>query len=132
MLDLASDGPPQTQAAATQAFQDAVSWLVSKQKANGSFVGNGVQNTNSTGLAASVLIAAGKAKKAARAAEWIDQFQVTNRLVRTTALKPGDLGAIAYDADAFKAGEKKGITRGARYEWRRSTAQAAPALALIG
>lgn len=131
-LDLAFNGPQQTQAAASQAFQDAVSWLVSKQKANGSFVGNGTQNTNSTGLAASVLAAGGKGKKAAKAAEWIQQFQVTKRLVRRTGFEADDLGAVAYDADAFKAGEKKGITRNARYQWRRSTAQAAPALDLIG
>ena len=131
-LDLAFDGPQQTRAAASQAFQDALSWLASKQKADGSFVGNGTRNTNSTGLAASVLAAGGKGRKAARAAEWIQQFQVTKRMVRTAGFKADDLGAVAYDAAAFKAGEKKGITRGARYEWRRATAQAAPALGLIG
>jgi hypothetical protein len=129
---LAFAGPQQTRPAAARAFRDAVSWLVSKQRANGSFVGNGTQNTNSTGLAASVLLAAGKTAKARAAARWIHHFQVTRRLVRATGYTSADLGAIAYDADAFKAGKRKGITRGARYEWRRATAQAAPALDLIG
>jgi hypothetical protein len=123
---------PGLRADAAAASKDAVDWLVGKQKDNGAFVGNGVVNTNSTGLAASALVLAGKNKKATKAARWIDQLRVTRKLVRTTGYKAADLGAIAYNAAAFKTGKKKGITRTARYEWRRATAQAAPALDLLG
>ena len=119
-------GPREQRVAAREALTDAITWLASRQVATGTFKGG--RDTNATGLAASALVAAGKTKKAARAASWIDDFRVTQRAIRTTALRPRDLGAIAYDAVAFERAEAEGITRDTRYQWRRSTAQAAPAL----
>ena len=129
---LAVLGPPSVQDAAAHAAHRAVRWLVAHQKANGSFVGNGVANANSTGLAATVLSVAGKQAKARAAAEWISGLRVTPKLARTTAFRAADVGAIAYNGKALKAGKAHGITRDARYQWRRATAQAAPALAFLG
>lgn len=127
---LAADGPLTVREDARLAFRRAVAWLVSRQVDSGTFAGG--RNTNSTGLAASALILAGKTGRATKAAEWIDRFRVTRRLVRTTAYRAADLGAIAYNAAAFRTGKDDGITRATRYEWRRATAQAAPALDLLG
>ena len=53
---------------------------------------------------------------------------MTGKLVRTTSFRARDLGAIAYDRAAFKDGRASGIARADVYQWRRATAQAAPAL----
>ena len=57
---------------------------------------------------------------------------IDNALVTSSSFKKADKGAIAYSKASFADGKSSGIERGKRYEWRRSTAQAAPALTLIG
>ncbi len=131
-LSSAPSLPNDVRADAAQALTDALAWLSAKQRDDGAFVGNGVANTNSTGLAASAFIIAGREGKARKAAAWIDRLRVTPRLVRTTAFKAADLGAVAYGSAALAKGKTKGMLRADRYEWRRATAQAAPALDLIG
>jgi hypothetical protein len=115
---------PRRQAKAAAA--DAVRWLVTRQVASGTFKGG--RDTNATGLAATALGEAGKKKRAAKAGSWVGKLQVTKKLVRKTKFRARDLGAIAYDAAAFADGRKSGIARADRYQWRRSAAQAAPAL----
>lgn len=107
---------------------DATHWLLRKQADNGSFGDEGVANANSTGLAAQALAEMGKPAAAGRAASWLDRLLVTKRLVRRTAFKAGDRGAVAFTKAALDDGRRKGITRADRYQWRRATAQAAIAL----
>lgn len=123
---LSAAGPVEQRERARESFRDAIAWLVTRQADSGTFLGG--RNTNSTGLAASAFVAADRLNRAKLAARWIDDLRVTKRDIRTTAYRAGDLGAIAYDRTAFERGESRGITRGDRYVWRRSTAQAAPAL----
>lgn len=111
---------------ATAAAADAIRWLVSRQVASGTFKGG--RDANATGLAATALGEAGKRKRAAEAASWVADLQVTSKLVRTTKFRARDLGAIAYNEATFKDGRTSGIARADRYQWRRATAQAAPAL----
>jgi hypothetical protein len=111
---------------AKSAAADAVRWLVTRQVGSGTFKGG--RDTNATGLAATALGEAGKKKRAAEAASWVADLQVTRKLVRTTRFRARDLGAIAYDRTAFADGRSSGIARADRYQWRRATAQAAPAL----
>ncbi len=123
-------GPASERADARKAFKKAVAWLASRQVASGTFAGG--RNSNSTGLAATALGIAGKDVRAAKAAAWVDGLRVTRALVRATKYRPRDLGAVAFDRGALSAGKRDGITRDNRYEWRRATAQAAPALDLLG
>lgn len=111
---------------AKSAAADAVRWLKSRQVDSGTFKGG--RDSNATGLAATALGEAGKKARAARAASWVADLQVTRKLVRTTRFRARDLGAIAYDRAAFADGRSSGIARADRYQWRRATAQAAPAL----
>lgn len=105
----------------------AVAALVAAQAADGSFVGNGVPNSNSTGLAAVVLQRAGRTTEAARAAAWVGRHQVTEA---TGGKLSAEAGAIAYDGAARTEGIEYGIEPETRDQWIRATAQAAPALAL--
>ena len=107
-------------------IHDAVRWLKGRQKDNGSFVGNGEVNSNTTGLAAAVL--AGPAPRAAaKAARWLDRFRVTKRLASDGALG-GEAGAVGYDRKAFRDAVDNGIADNDRDQWRRATAQAAVGL----
>ena len=107
-----------------RSIRDAVAWLKRNQRANGSF-GGGTStadpNTNSTGLAGWALGEAGRCGPAVKAATWVRKLQVTDQVA-------GERGAIAYDKAGFKAATADGITTAARDQWRRATAQAAPAL----
>ena len=104
----------------------AVGYLRSQQAGDGSFSGP-TPNTNTTGLAANALQKAGAADAAARAADWIFDRQVTTDNAEGSQLA-SELGAIAFDEDAFAAGRTDGITATTRDQWRRATAQAALAL----
>lgn len=115
---------PKVQRAATR----AVRWLKHRQRANGSFGGGPTtpgSNTNSTGLAATALGLVGACKPARQAAEWVLALQIP-------AATPGleaQAGAIAYDRGAYDAVVAAGdITIDDQDQWRRATAQAAPAL----
>lgn len=109
-------------------IRSAVQWLLDRQNANGSFTGNGEQNANSTGLAGTVLLQAGENDAANKAAQWLSHRQVTDAKVGGTAFTSDDVGAVAYNKAAFTAGTNDGITDETSDQWRRATAQAAPAL----
>lgn len=110
--------------------EDAADWLTAHQADDGSFVDQGTANTNSTGLAASALAATGRTGAASNAAAWVAGRQVTSAVADGSAL--GDeRGAVAYDTAALTAGERDGIPAELRDQWRRATAQAAPALAFL-
>lgn len=109
-------------------IRDAVSWLSRVQRSNGSFVGNGTPNANSTGLAAWVLRAAGRERPAAKATAWLQRRQVNNDKVVGTGLE-GQGGAVAYNHDAYLAAREDGITQGSvRSEWLVAVSQAIPGL----
>ena len=99
---------------------------MARQLSSGTF--DGGRNTNSTGLAATALAAAGRDGAATKAARWVNRFRVTPAMARQTMLRAADVGAIAFDGAALSRAKKQGLPRGERYVWRRSTAQAAPAL----
>jgi hypothetical protein len=106
-----------------RSIADAVRWLSKKQAKNGSFGGGTsteAPNANSTGLAAWALGSAGACDRAHKAARWLSRLVVSG--------VSGENGAIAYDKAALK-GAKDGIGPvGEEDQFRRTTAQAAPAL----
>lgn len=112
-----------------RALKRAAAWLGQQQRKNGSFVGGtstGSPNTNSTGLAAWALGSVHRCAAAKRAAQWVTRFQVGAE--PSGSKLAGQRGAIAYDRSALKAGRKHGIVVQTQDQWRRATAQAAPAL----
>ena len=118
-------------AALDTALRDAARWLVGEQADNGSFEDGGVPNTNSTGLAAQALAGLDRERAAKRAASWTGALRVTKQLAERTAFKRRDVGAVAFSRAALREGKAEGITRGVRYQWRRSTAQSAGALDIL-
>lgn len=114
------------------AIKDGAAWLKRKQKANGSLGGGRStteSNSNSTGLAASALAGAGACDAARRAARWVSKLQVTGKVAGTPLA--GEKGAIAYARQPLRDAAAHGIGVEQRDQWRRATAQAAPALALL-
>lgn len=107
--------------------RDAVRWLVKRQNDDGSFTGNGVPNANTTGLAGTVL-AGPEPKAAKRAAKWLRKHQVKDS---AGAELSDEVGAVAYDDAALTDATANGITDATRDQFRRATAQAAPALAVL-
>lgn len=108
------------------AIDDATAWLVAQQRKNGALDGGadaGV-NSNSTGLAGWALGEAGVCGKAQQAARWVKKQQAGGRDKALSVEK----GAIAYNRAAFLKGKQDGIDDTRRDQWRRATAQAAPAL----
>ena len=103
----------------------AADWLVTQQQASGAFEGNGTPNTNTTGLAATALVLAGRPNAAERAAVWIARRAVTDQLRSNNPALRAELGAVAYDDQALAAGKRDGIPTELRDQWRRATAQAA-------
>jgi hypothetical protein len=117
-----------------RAVNHAAAWLLKHQADNGSFGGGpttAAANSNSTGLAGWALAVSGHCSAARQAAQWVRARQVDGQLSGTPLA--GERGAIAYDNAAMKAADQDGITTETRDQWRRATAQAAPALrALTG
>ncbi|HQR26635.1 MAG TPA: hypothetical protein PLP61_06295 [Nocardioides sp.] len=114
------------------ALREATAWLTDHQRRNGSFGGGTsteASNANSTGLAAWALAARGACRPAVDAATWVRGLQV--RRVRASSPLATQKGAIAYDAAAYTKGLRRGITKATRDQWRRTTAQAAPAMRLL-
>jgi hypothetical protein len=97
---------------ATAAALHGATWLKRHQNGNGSFTGNGVRNTNSTGLAAQALRAVGRNKAADKAVMWIRSLQVM------CGGLPTNRGKIRYAKTA--SGDPI-----------RATSQAVPALAAV-
>jgi hypothetical protein len=115
-------------AAVDAAIARAVAWLGATQKADGSFVGSPFTpdpNTNSTGLAASALAAAGTCEQAGRAAEWVSSLQVGPQA--SASPLAGEEGALAYDRAALDSAAANGIGA-ARDQWWRATVQAVAGL----
>ena len=113
------------------AVRDTAAWLRRVQRADGAFGGVGPTsgvNTNSTGLAAQALTAAGRDRAAAAAQDWIARLQLTRARTKGSPARK-DLGAVAYNRADFKAARENGITRQTRDIWRRSTPQAISGLA---
>jgi hypothetical protein len=113
------------------AIDNAVDWLVGHQRANGSFSDDGraksPANANSTGLAGWALGEARAARPAAKAATWLRNLQVPAANPCARRLRT-DVGAIAYDAAAYRKGQRKGISVELQDQWRRASSQALPAL----
>jgi len=108
-----------------RAVKDAGEFLLRQQAGNGSFGGRGLTagaNTNSTGLAAQALAAAGRDRAAARAGRWVAGLQLTRRNTAGTPARR-DVGAVAYNRADFRQARDEGITRNKRDTWRRSTPQ---------
>ena len=109
-----------------EALRRAQGWLVEQQDADGSLVaepgaGDPVSSSNSTGLAGWVLGRLGACEEAARAARWLAAVQV--------AEGEREAGAVAYSQEALASLPPSGrIAVPERDQWRRATAQAAPAL----
>lgn len=111
-------------------IDDALAWLVSVQRADGSFLGSGdtaVPNANSTGLAGWALGDNARASAAYGAAVWLRQHQADDFGPCTTGLT-GATGTIAYDDAALAEGRSAGIVTETEDQFRRATAQALPAL----
>lgn len=122
---VAKDGTP----SAEDAARKGADWLESIQHADGSFGGSGPTaeaNTNSTGLAAAALIAAGRLEAAEHAARYVASMQLT-----ATGAASAERGAIAYNGAARDDANAAGIGTAQRDQWRRATAQALLALAKV-
>ncbi|WP_151081599.1 hypothetical protein [Nocardioides cynanchi] len=112
-----------------QALADATRWLKRQQGANGALHGGASTdpvNSNTTGLAGWAFRTEGACSRARRAATWVLDLQVSGDVSGTPLA--GERGAVAYDRAAFAAARQDGITKATRDQWRRATAQAAPAL----
>jgi hypothetical protein len=118
---------PHHSRAVNRAIDNATDWLVGHQERNGSFGGGPATeapNTNSTGLAAWALGSAGACRVAQDAADWVYGLQLTS--------VKRENGAIAYDKAAYQAANAAdGIDESSRDQYRRATAQAAPALVYV-
>lgn len=113
-----------------RAVGKAEAWLLSRQKADGSFNGGAstaYSNTNSTGLAGWALGELGDVDAATNAAIWLRRHQVQTVTGCTDQLAT-HVGAIAYDDAALTSGRTAGIPANKQYQWRLGSAQALPAL----
>ena len=97
---------------ALAAAESAGRWLARQQQRNGSFVGNGTRNANSTALAAQAFDALERATRAAKARSFLRSLQVG------CAGAPERRGLVRYN----RAGTGDPV---------RATAQAVPALARV-
>lgn len=117
--------------AAADLVDDAVAWLKSAQRFDGSFPqGNGQNdsNANSTGLAGLALGLNGETAAAADAATWLRLQQADDVAPCTTGLT-AERGAIAFDPAALGAARADGIDEAVRPQFRLATAQALGAFA---
>lgn len=101
--------------------------LAAAQASDGSLQDDGASNANTTGLAAVALADAGDLDAAREAALFVESLRVP---ADATGGLADEEGAIAFDRSAYRAAEAGGIG-GTRDQWRRATAQAAGALALL-
>lgn len=113
-------------------IKKATRWLKRHQGRNGSFGGGPTTaspNANSTGLAGWALGEVGSCKQARKAARWVRRLQVDGNVSGTPLAS--QRGAIAYDRAALAAARTAGITSASQDQWRRATAQGAPALRFL-
>lgn len=121
----------QRSAAVQSALEDGIAWLLGIQESDGSFGGTGPTaspNSNSSGLIAQFLRAAGASVAADRAATYVATLQLTPANV--TGPTAGQEGAIAYNGSGLASALSDGITSQMGDQWRRSSAQAVGALGL--
>ncbi len=92
------------------ALDAATAWLVSEQRANGSFDdGNLIgPNANSTGLAGHALAVVEEHEAAEQAAAWLRHLQFIG--VRCDGLAKAEQGAVAYDPAELAAAVSGGVT----------------------
>lgn len=116
--------------AVSGAVTRAADWLAQRQRPSGAFRGGTstkTLNANTTSVAGYALGLAQRREAAMKAAFWVRARQPIERFKCRTALTK-DTGAVAYKQSAVKAARAGGISEDARDEWRRTTAQAIPAL----
>lgn len=105
---------------------DAARWLVKGQKSGGGFPSAyGAVNTNTTGLAGQALRVLGRKRPATKAKRSITRLQVTCASRAGSAFTSTDVGAIAYDRNAWDAAREAGITTTVKGQWLRAGMQAA-------
>lgn len=112
------------------AIDRAEQWLLDTQKPNGAWGGGQTTeaaNTNSTGLAGSVLGDLGDTGAAQDAAAWVRAHQAAN-VGSCTRFAATDLGTVAYDDAARTALIGSAIAADTADQFRRATAQALPVL----
>lgn len=117
----------------SRASQRAAAWLLSNQRSDGSFGGTGptaAPNSNSTGLIAQSLRAAGQNEAADRAAAWIAQHTWLDPATAAGTAAAAHVGAIAYQPASRATALVEGITDLAADQWRRATAQGVLAFGL--
>lgn len=104
---------------------DTTSWLISVQRAGGFYSEDATgdaPSSNSTGLAANALVAAGHNSPRLKAAAWVASVQLTKANAGSGPAKP-DIGAIALNPDALADGIANGLGDN-RSQWWRVTPQA--------
>ncbi len=114
-------------------LESGLAWLLVRQGGDGSFGGTGTTagaNTNSSGLIAQTLRAAGQQDAADRAASWIASGSQLSVAVAAGTPAAADVGAIAYKPSSRDTALAGGITAQTRDQWRRATSQAVLALGL--
>lgn len=113
-------------------IEKAEAWLLSQQRANGSWGGGPTTegpNANSTGIIGNVLARLGNLPQARRAASWLRAHQLAN-VGSCTPYQAADLGAVAYN-DSARTALRAGIDPAVNEnETRSATAAALPVLAL--
>jgi hypothetical protein len=105
------------------------SWLISAQSANGSYSEDATDtapSSNSTGLAANALVAAGHVSPRLKAAAWVARMQITRASAGGGPAKR-DIGAIALDRAALVVALAHGLGD-SRSQWWRVAPQASFAL----
>jgi hypothetical protein len=114
---------------AVDRFDRAVAWLMSRQHATRSFSEplRLPRNANSTGLAAQAQASAHRFTSLHKAQAWM----VTIQLTAANAHHAKDIGAIAFDRDAFRTAVEDGITSTTLDQFRRATPQGSFAFAPI-
>lgn len=114
----------------SDALDRAGKWMAGQQAGDGSFTGGTDAegaNANSTGVAGWALGLLGEEEAASLAAEWVGDRQATD-----DEGCAADAGAIAYDDAALEDACAEGVGVRNVDRWRRTTAQAAPALLFLG
>ena len=101
----------------------AADYLAGIQNSNGSFSDPWFgPNSNTTGLAAQALRAAGKSAQANKATSWLNSMQLTcANATSAAALK--QVGAVAYNEEALVTAKTSGISSGDLTQWTMAAQQ---------
>lgn len=124
---------PTPSADVSASVEQAISWLKTQQRADGSFTAGGTEgvNANTTGLAAWALGEVGETEAASRAAAWLRTVQVADLAPCATGLT-AENGAVAFNPEALASSRNAGAIKiELQDQYRRTTAQALPALAHV-